>query len=408
MFPYRSWLLQFLAVSALLLSLQGATCAQHGYPPDSLPAIEKASHERDSDDPWKVLVVYIVDMLSNLDGGVRRHGETLGNLNLVLDYDTPWNGGFHAYLLGNHGGSFSQHVGDFQVVSHIEAPPSMHLFEAYYLQKFFEDRLSFLVGLYAVDSEFDTRASSSLFLHSSPGTGGDLGQIGRHGPAIFPVGALGGRVRYEDEGWYGQLAAVEGVPGDPEDPFGVHLRLDKHEGLFLIGEVGREWSDEHGALGKAAFGAWGFTAPFETHLAPETSAASNRGAYLSLEKTFSREQDDPDQGLAGYLRVGVADGRINPIATFAGAGLVYTGAFSGRDHDRLGFAVNTGFAGGDFLASGKFDSHETALELTYSFAVSENFSIQPDLQYVMNPGFRTELDNSLVFGLRAVFQFEDG
>ncbi len=406
--PNYLWSTFRISLSLLLLIGGPLPAQQHGYPVNSLPEIERTSHERENDDSWKVLVVYIVDVLSNVDGGVRRHGETLGNLNLVLDYDAPWNGDFHAYLLGNHGGSFSQHTGDFQTASHIEAPPSLHLFEAYYLQRWLDDRLSLLVGLYAVDSEFDVRDSASLFVHSSPGTGGDLGQLGLRGPAIFPVGALGGRLRYRQDGWYAQLAAVEGTPGDLDEPFGTNFRLDKNEGLFLIGEVGKEWEDEYGSLGKVALGSWGFTAPFATHRYPETLSASNRSAYLSLEKVFLREEDDPAQGLAGYLRLGAAEGQVNRIETFVGAGLVYTGAFSGREHDRLGLALNSGFAGEDFLASDNFDTHETALELAYAFAVSENFSLQPDLQYIINPGFDPELKPSLVLGLRAVFQLEDG
>lgn len=292
------------------------------------------------------------------------------------------------------------------MASHIEAPATVSLFEASAQQKLLDDRLSLLVGLYAVDSEFDTRDCSALFVHSSPGTGGDLGQIGVNGPGIFPVGALGVRLRYEDAGWYGQVAVVEGTPGDPDHPYGTRLALENGEGFLAIGEAGHVWSDEHGPLGKVALGAWGFSRGYETFLDPEAQA-TNRGGYLSLEKTFYREPEDPDQGLAGYLRVGIADGRINPIENFAGAALVYTGPFGGRDKDQLGVAINSGFTGRDYRLSGDFEGHETALELTYSFVVNEHFSLQPDLQYILNPGFDPGLKDSLVLGLRAVFSVRD-
>jgi porin len=325
----------------------------------------------------------------------------LGNLNLVMDLETSWGGNFHTFLIANHGGRFTDLVGDFQVVSHIEGPSTVNLYEAWYQQRLLDDRLSLLAGLYAVDSEFDTRLCSGLFVHSSPGTGGDLGQVGVNGPGIFPVGALAVRLKYEDQGWYGQVALTEGIPGDPDSPFGTRLSFDDGEGVMAIGEAGHVWSDEHGELGKVGLGAWGFSRPYQTILDPET-VATNRGAYLTMEKTFSRE-DDPSQGLAGYLRVGVADGRINPIETFAGAALVYTGAFEGRDRDRFGFAVNSGFSGQDFLNSADLERHETALELTYSFSLNENVSLQPGLQYVIHPGFDPALENAFIVGLRGVF-----
>lgn len=254
-------------------------------------------------DAFGIQGIYIVEQLSNVKGGVSRNGRVLGNLNLTLDLDAEkafgWKGGsFHTYVLGNHGGSFSQYVGDFQVVSHIEAPATISLFEASAQQKLLNDRLSLLVGLYAVDSEFDTRDCSALFVHSSPGTGGELGQIGINGPGIFPVGALGVRVRYADAGWYGQVAVLEGIPGDPNHPYGTHLSLDPGEGILAIGEAGHVWRDDKGPLGKVGLGAWGFSRPYATFLDPE-ARATNRGGYLSLEKTFYREPEDAAQGLAG-------------------------------------------------------------------------------------------------------------
>lgn len=391
----RYWLL-----GLLLLLLDATASAQLEEPPESVPVIDLESEDHKAGQRFKVEGTYIVDLLSNVRGGVQRGTKTLGNLNLVFDWD-PWkNGSFHAYVLGDHGGSFRELVGDFQYASHIEAPATISLFEAHYGHRFFDDRLSVLAGLYAVDSEFDTRMCSDLFVHSSPGTGAELGQIGVNGPGIFPVGALAVRLRYEEAGWYAQSAVAEGIPGDPDDPFGTHLSFDPGEGVFVIGEAGHVWNDEHGDLGKVGLGAWGFSKGYETFENPDAQA-TNRGAYLTLEKVFSREEDT-DQGLAGYVRVGVADGRINPIENFAGVGLVYTGPFEGRDQDELGVAVNAAFTGRDYQLSGDFDAHETALELTYSFKLSDNFYLQPDLQYIINPGFDPALEDSFILGLRAV------
>jgi porin len=43
---------------------------------------------------------------------------------------------------------------------------------------------------------------------------------------------------------------------------------------------------------------------------------------------------------------------------------------------------------------------ETALELTYLVAPAPWLSVQPDLQYVIDPGTDGALDDALVLGLR--------
>ena len=358
------------------------------------------------DRPFVIEASQVLDVLSNVRGGVERGTDTLGSLNVVLDWNAGssigWHGtSFHAHAIGNFGGPFTDKVGDYQTVDSIEAPNTVNFYQAYLQQRFADDRLSVILGLYAVDSEFDVRETAGLFVHSSPGTGGDIGQLGINGPGIFPVGALGARLKFETNGWYGQAAMVEGVPGDPNHPFGNTFHLERGEGLFVIGEAGRVWTDEAGQLGKVALGGWGFTRGYETILDPSFTTF-NRGGYLSLEKTLSRESD-PTQGLGGYLRVGFAEGRVNPLGTFLGGGLVYTGAIPGRDSDQLGLSFNSGFASSEFLRSGSFDRHETNIELTYAAALNKYITLQPDLQYIINPGFDPALKNSVVVGLRAVF-----
>ena len=49
------------------------------------------------------------------------------------------------------------------------------------------------------------------------------------------------------------------------------------------------------------------------------------------------------------------------------------------------------------------NDHETAIELTYSAQLTDNFRIQPDIQYIINPGTDPSLKNALVVGVRFEF-----
>jgi carbohydrate-selective porin OprB len=76
-----------------------------------------------------------------------------------------------AYGLGNHGGRATALMGDFQVASNIEATQTWRLFECWSQYNLFNDRLSVLVGLYDLNSEFDVLKPGTLFINSSFGIG---------------------------------------------------------------------------------------------------------------------------------------------------------------------------------------------------------------------------------------------
>ena len=135
--------------------------------------------------------VYTGEFFHNATGGLSRDTEYLGNFDATLAIDAEqwagWTGAsFYFYALGNHGGSPSEHSGDLQGISNIDAPNALKLYEAWYQQKFFGDRMSLLFGLYDLNSEFDSIDTASLFINSSHGIGPDFSQSGQNGPSILP------------------------------------------------------------------------------------------------------------------------------------------------------------------------------------------------------------------------------
>jgi porin len=45
---------------------------------------------------------------------------------------------------------------------------------------------------------------------------------------------------------------------------------------------------------------------------------------------------------------------------------------------------------------------ETAIELTYAFTLIDKITVQPDFQYIINPGVNENIDNAFVGLLRIV------
>ena len=263
-----------------------------------------------------------------------------------------------------------------------------------------DGRASLRFGLYDLNSEFDTSEAGSLFLLSSHGVGPDLGQSGDNGPSIFPVTSLGLRSEYRlGERWLVRAAVLDGVPGDPDRPRRTAIRLGKGEGALVVGEV------NHLTEGmKIAAGAWAYTSRFAGVASPRRRA-DNRGAYLLVERRLSGTDT---AALAGFVRVGAAQDRVNPIGRYVGGGLVRTGLL--RGDDRLGFGVARAVFGVPYRreladAGGRSERAETIAELTYRTPLSPWLTIQPDVQYVMNPGGDPGVRDALVLGLRAEVGF---
>ena len=143
------------------------------------------------------------------------------------------------YGLGLYGGNIAEGR-DAQGVSNISSKNIWKLFEAWYQQNMFQERLSILAGLYDVTSEFDVISSASeLFVNSSFGTNPTLALSGKNGPSTFPNAALGVRVQAKlTENVTLRAVVADGVPGNPPDaPDTMRLTLRHEDGILFTTEA---------------------------------------------------------------------------------------------------------------------------------------------------------------------------
>jgi porin len=347
--------------------------------------------------------IITADIATNTVGGVHRGPVVLGNVDLTMTLETGklqwWPAGtLFLYLLGDVGGNPTTVVGDLQGTSNIEAPDTFKVFEVWYEHRFMRERLSLLIGLHNYNAEFYVLDYTATFLNSSFGIGPEVAQTG---PSIFPTTALAARLKYQPIPHAYVLAAVyDGIPGDPENPHGTHIILRQSDGLFYGVELGTTTPAEQTAMRhyKLAVGVWYHSTDFEDFKGRRR--AHNSGIYALGETAVVPEQDS-GQGLGAFVQVGYAASDRNQIALYLGAGLVYTGLLSRRDHDVLGLAVAHARYSEAFRRVQPGSARaETTLELTYRAEVLPGLRVQPDVQYVLHPGSTPALENALVFTLR--------
>ena len=349
----------------------------------------------------------ITDVLGNVDGGLKRGFRVLEKADITASYvgDDHGIAGFSIFAGAQvtDATSFSGTlVGDAQGVSNIDGPAGLRLVNAWVAQDF-GGRGGIKAGVIDLNTEFDVQTTGLLFLNPSFGIGPDFSQSGGNGPAIFPTTGLGLMGWWMPGGhWQLKAGIFEGTPGDPAHPGRTSFAVTKDEGALLVAEARNQLTPNF-AVG---VGAWRYTASFEAIDPSRGLLSGNSGFYAIADGLLYAAPAGENTGLSGWLRVGMADARINPVASAIGGGFVYTGPF-GRMVDQAGVAFSRVQFGRPArqaaLASGStLGPAETTFEASYSFNINSHLSVQPDLQYVISPSGDPALGNVLVVGSRLI------
>lgn len=349
---------------------------------------------------------YTIDLLSNLSGGIKRGTVVLGKGDAIAEIDGSAFGidGATAFvdIQFVHGPGFSERwVGDAQVVSNIEAVDALRPLEAWIQLPFLASKAYLKAGLIDLNGEFDVQNVGALFINSSHGIGPDFSQSGLNGPSIFPTTSGAVLLRATLDSWSGAIGAFDAVAGDPKRPRRTRIAYPGAKGALFVAEAERTITEKH----KLKAGAWIYTGKFDmlARLDGEGNPkriSGNRGAYATFE---ARLAEKGDRTLDGWVRIGIAEAEINPIATTLSGGIAW-----GSDRRRFGLAVahaRLGYAGREALRNEGIDAKgaETVIEATYSFDVTKGVTIQPDIQFIANPSWRPDLDNAMVAGVRLTF-----
>jgi len=377
--PLKSWLRGLLILPALL---SGAAMAQS----DLTPQPEESALSFDA--------VLTVDSLHNTKGGLKTGSRVTSNLDLSVSY--VGDHGFEAfgYIIGDTGGGFSSTFsGDAQGVTNIDAPETIRLLEAWVKKTNNDQSVSVTVGAINLNSVFDANDNGGVFLNASQGMGPEFAGSG---PSAFPLTSLGviGEFTISDT----QKLAVgvfDAVPGDPnnEKAFAA-FEINKGDGAQWIVEYQHQINNVSLKIGH-----WQNSEKAER--IDGLGMATNAGTYGLVGARLSREKTDDDQGLTAFVRLGVANKQVAEIDQYLGMGLSYQGPFKGRNNDTIGLAIaHARFGAPARAASGLRMGPETNIELTYQAQIKPGLIIQPDIQYIKNPGGDRDTKSALVVGVR--------
>ncbi len=348
-------------------------------------------------------------IVRNFSGGLKPGSDYMGRIHLTVKFDTEvaglWKGGqFFVNGVNAHGGTPTANlIGDFQPISRNEATERTALFEFWYKHSF--GKFSVLAGQHDMNSSFGTSTSAGRSIHSAFGMYPSVTPNAGYSFSIFPRTMPAIYTKYNGKKITIQAAAYAGVSNNfNDDPYNLTWNLD--ESVYLVGEVHYKNFRQGTQLGTYKLGVFHHTGEFPDVTDPSNQLNGNSGLYLIADHMVLPEAEDVSQGLMLFFQTGMASGNQNLIDLFTSAGITYRGLLPGRDKDVLFAGIVDSFINDELQeAAPQVESSRGIIEVNYALNLGKNFTLQPDIQYIINPGANPDLDNAFLGILRFAIQY---
>ncbi len=375
------------------------------------------------------------EVLGNVTGGVRRGAEYDGLTTLSLGLDTAkafgWDGGtFDVSAFQIHGRDLTtDNLRALQTVSDIEAARATRLWELWYQQTMFGGAADVKVGQQSADQEFLVSQFSTLFFNAALGWPAlPSADLYAGGPA-YPLSSPGVRLRAHPSDAVTVLAGVfdDNPPGGPfnndsqlrgAEAAGVKFNLGT--GALFMTELqyainqppaGASSPAPAGLPGTYKIGAWFDSGAFPDQRFDNTGLSlanpmssgvpqmhrGNFGVYGMFDQTVWQPDPKSPQSAGIFVRAMAAPPNLNLVDFAADTGVNVKAPLPGRDGDSAGIAYGVTKISGRatqldqdtaFFTGGAYPvrSTEQFIEVTYQIQAAGWWQIQPDFQYIFNPG----------------------
>jgi porin len=411
-------------------------------------------------------LIYTGDFFTNARGGYEQHSDYCYALDLIISgtlESFPWgrNATYGFDFIGVEGVNPSDTVGDFQGISNIAAQQTWKPYETWFQFDILKERLSFLLGMFDINSEFYVNETAAIFLNSAFALGSEFAQSESNGVPTFPNPGLGLRLKTRlSDSISLKTAIMDGDTNTPDKTWNQYYRLDRNEGALLSMEISFTSHEEKlktvapsskrfqrrrnrmrtdhlmntfnrfgrgrqkdrsslmevpkGRYSKLTLGSWYYTAEFnnlvEKNTATNKIQRGNWGVYSTGEKMLWQDAGNPIQAVSIFFHAGISDKDVNKVDMSFAGGFVYSGIFIKHFQNQIGCGltaahISDGFQTALMDIGEKTDDWEIAAEITYRTQVNKTLSFQPDIQYIFDPGFNPGLENALVCGIRFEIAF---
>ncbi|MCE5393856.1 MAG: carbohydrate porin [Acidithiobacillus sp.] len=331
--------------------------------------------------------------VANLSGGQARGSVATGLWQGSLRLDTEkagwWQGGaFVVEGLVANSGNPDNYVGDLQGVSNLTTPRAhvARLYKAYYRQNV--GQFTFRLGILNPNDYFNTTGVASELFNASFGIYPTI-SINLPYTPTYPYSSLGAMLSYT---WQQSTLLVGAFNADGTQdlrhPWGA-------EGQIYYGEWDQLVPAGSGEITLKLGGYYNHVS--SAYLAQNTpfGGAPSQGGYYGAAEYRWKAGNGSEWG--AFLQGGGAPNSsvVSPVNAYVGAGLRLRNFLPGSARSTLTIGLNRAWL--------RQSGAESAIEINFRQPVFHSFYLQPDLQYIINPGARapgSTLPNAVVLMLR--------
>ncbi len=387
------------------------------------------------------------NLLGNLAGGVKQGATMEGVTTGTMEIDTGKafglpGGTFHVSALQIHGQSLTgPYLDNLQAANGNEAEDGTRLWELWYEQQFDFTRADIKIGQQSIDNEFIASTYSGLFVNTMAGWPLIPSYDLYGGGPAYPLSSLGVRLRYKPEDNQTLLAGVfDDNPGggafsdDAQARDGDGAKFNLNTGALFIAEYQVainepaagdkvQTADQRSGLpGTYKIGFWYDTGSFPDQrfgtdglsLAdPDSNGDAvmhhgNYSLYSVADQTVWQSAADNSRTLNVFGRIMGAPDTQNLIDFSFNGGVTLAAPLPGRDNDQAGVdfgigRVSSRAAALDRDGGATARSTEELFELTYQAQATPWLVVQPDMQFIVNPGAGVQDPDDPTHNLRDEF-----
>lgn len=374
---------------------------------------------------------YTAFFMGNVAGGLEQdfayNHMLFFQLNLDLEKLAGWHGGGIVWSWADNAGSnLSNTIGNNFQISTDYGPNTFMFNEFYLMQTLMDDKLTLKAGQLSALNEF--MASPLYGFYSNLAFCGNPVAVSFNVPVtVMPAASWGFHAKYMEPAWYAQAGVyqVSDRIGKPAY-HGLDYSMRTGDGTLFFAETGwtpklfkRSSPPTAGKDSKTSVPADEVTHPgypgnykvggfFSNYTFAAYSGSANQpnmfGLYFLADQMIFQERTDPSQGLYLWSAFTLSPQElIAQMPYFVSGGVQYAGLLPHRDKDRAIFGVAYGSYSDDLGAQQASrnlpqETYEMVFEWAYQIQVNPWLTVQPDVQYIVNPGATGTIDNALVLG----------
>jgi len=222
--------------------------------------------------------------------------------------------------------------------------------------------------------------------------------------------------------------------GDPRpNRSGTRFEIGGDQGFFGMFEGGFRWNQNVSTNapdtlpGEYKVGAWAHSGEFPSNFEDENREpfvvtgreprihSKTFGVYVVFEQMLWREQ--AEQGITAFARAGATPQERAFFEVVADGGLTWRGMIPGRDADVVGVGATYARISRDIRRAEELDAatngtvypafsrHEPVVDGFYNVQLAKWWTLQPDAQWIFNPGGNESVPDAIVLTLRTSVVF---